>query len=80
LLNLLNVLKQFQVIRYWSYNSEEHSYFLMFKTLHIRKYFDNLKSGGFIINVNPEIHTKSNTGCVVTFFVKCKKNIYIQLI
>jgi hypothetical protein len=74
LLKFFNILNQFKVIRYWSYNSEEHSYFLMFKTLNGKKYFDNLKSGGFIINVNPDVHMKSETGCLVTFFVKCNLN------
>lgn len=78
ILSYFNVINQFQIIRYWSYNSEEHSYFLMFKTFNHNKFFDNIKNAGFIITTNPESVTDS--GCLLTFYIKFKKSRYTSLI
>lgn len=67
----MNAFNQLKLIRYWSYDIEEHSYFLLFKNINNKNLFDNLKSGGFIINVNPEIQNKTGNGCILSFYIKC---------
>lgn len=74
LLKFFKINTDIQIIRYWSYSSEEHSYFLLFKTFNDKNILNRLKHikyAGFVIKMKQDIN---DSGCILYFMIKFKKS------